>query len=1207
MATDKTPDYLRGLLIPDPRFQFANIDDSASTYTENTPRPGIPAAQQSSDVVLETSGTQEDQTDVRIYAQRPGFPEDRGGSFLWRNAVQTSGLKWQGWEPPHTINGIERVDPAQTGSEYYRSFDAITTQNDTIVMVSQQTGTTGSPVSVWHKTPTATTWTQGQIAADSDLEPDHNIESADFPHAGPALCMLPSGRLLCFFWVYMGIDTSSAPKKKWQIRSHYSDDNGATWELANGFCLNEPLEGFTDTSTDKNYQPGRLRAAYKDGQIILLSSMFDASVDTGQSAPACPANILGQWASSNLGASFELIGHTARTDEHAVGFDVAVSGGNFVVCWIHGHDDVKVARVGTAYQLVTAATSTTLSYPTPGMNKGSGTAEEYTYQWDLSITAAPDSSLYITAVNHWFSSEIDTRHAAVIVASYDRGATWERVASGWNGKNRKTDGTSTPGNPTGFLHLTNMYTRAASGDDSNQTANRDQLREVVGTWYRGRLVLFVRGEKTDGNAQSTNDYAEGIPDKAIHALYCGGYSNLTIGSITTANTLRDRANYAKHWIPLFRPDEYGAGWATTSSGVSTQEILANANSEPYLKLTTGTGSGAAGQRFYEDPTLDDDGVRTTTTSTSGSKTHAEFVVDVVAGGLVSDRSIAVELRNGNPNKAERVSLRFARSGTTADVAIYDEVAGAQLAQKKLNNFTVTMPAEFRVCIHNQKIVVFARSYDADENDRFFNLLYESGAGALALEAVSGKYCEARFGGLSSGGSSTQNESHWYKFQAGSHDGDSVDCGVPRLADWFDYTSPRDVAGRFFSSSPLYVEHGVKVAAKDGPAHKAEEWQIETRHDYPVESMHHELQPSPARPWRSKDTTANAAITWKIDDAAAALPLGTSYGLYLGNCNFRFATLEAYDGSSWTTIADIDTATECAFIRKGNTFAPDPGSTNAPQTSPHFITYGSLAGYTFNAAHGAGVTPKPFSIDQNSEGVFSASATRRAKIIVAGDTSAAGASGTGAIWSRDLVVLFHGAENLAYEKIRLTIPSSGTGSTPNTTADGYWQIGIAIWGHLAAFGRQYSRGHIRGMETNAEIFTNKGGKRRAVRYGPPRRTVEFSWSDPVDVSQMQGTTPTPDYVKGYNNGSAGIVATVADAPWLLQGLISTLDGPVVPVVYLPSIPTNAETNQILDPNRMLYGRIVSSSVRIENELGSEWLGTDAGEVVTATAIRIDEEV
>ncbi len=48
-------------------------------------------------------------------------------------------------------------------------------------------------------------------------------------------------------------------------------------------------------------------------------------------------------------------------------------------------------------------------------------------------------------------------------------------------------------------------------------------------------------------------------------------------------------------------------------------------------------------------------------------------------------------------------------------------------------------------------------------------------------------------------------------------------------------------------------------------------------------------------------------------------------------------------------------------------------------------------------------------------------------------------------------------------------------------------------------------------------------------------------------------------------------------------------------------------QIDDRNQFLYGRIVTASHRIENQIGEEWIGGGEGETVTVTAIRIEEEV
>ena len=182
----------------------------------------------------------------------------------------------------------------------------------------------------------------------------------------------------------------------------------------------------------------------------------------------------------------------------------------------------------------------------------------------------------------------------------------------------------------------------------------------------------------------------------------------------------------------------------------------------------------------------------------------------------------------------------------------------------------------------------------------------------------------------------------------------------------------------------------------------------------------------------------------------------------------------------------------------------------------------------------------------------------------------------------------------------------TGSGTNSTVSGNWEIGTIIWGHIAVFGRQYSNGHIRSIETNSELFTGTGGQRRAVERGPARRSVEFSWVDPIDISAPGDTRPSPDYIQ-TTSGDA-IVASVENTPFLVQGLLSRLKGSVVPVVFLPSLPSGAAgAYQIDDRHRFIYGRVVTASHRIENQIGEEWIGGGAGETVTVTALRIEEEV
>ena len=153
----------------------------------------------------------------------------------------------------------------------------------------------------------------------------------------------------------------------------------------------------------------------------------------------------------------------------------------------------------------------------------------------------------------------------------------------------------------------------------------------------------------------------------------------------------------------------------------------------------------------------------------------------------------------------------------------------------------------------------------------------------------------------------------------------------------------------------------------------------------------------------------------------------------------------------------------------------------------------------------------------------------------------------------------------------------------------------------------SRAHRSRAPCSSPVF-REGGFRTATKLGPARRRVSLSWKDPIDLSGMMGTQPAPDYIKSSDAAGKGILASVSDTPFLLQGLIEAIDGGATPVVFLPAIPTaSAQTSVILNPHRMLYGRVTSKRQQIENEFGDEWAGNDTGEVATATTIRIEEDV
>ena len=1228
MGDEATKTTARGLLIPDPRVTFKDTYKPAlSVVTEAGPRVGVPQATIDSDMILETAGSQSGGGDVRIVTQYSGHPKTKGGAFTWYNQSDTATLKHRGWEPPWTFTGLEEVKALAAGRQRAVNFDVLTTGNDTIVGAGIYPTTSGATSSdpwailVWHKSPTAATWSEVTVCADANLNEGETIQSAridgwssNTSNNGPALLELPDGRLLCFFWVRI---YSDADGKYWQIRSHISKDNGATWSLYQEYSLSTPL--YEQYATQQEHFPGRLRAAYKDGQILLLATIREeipSATPSGFVGTKIGRTILGQWASSSLGGSFDLVEKWDGTEAQSGGFfDVVTHTGQFVVVNVHDPDaqTIELRKIGSAFQKLSTATridvpETLGAGDRDGGSGGSSHAPNFLNRGELTLTKSPEGLLFLCFVRIGHLSNPLTKQNAEIIVSYDGGDTWEDVGGKWDSATT-TDWDAGDG---GFYSANyDLGTDGSGGSVDNQHI-RDRLRHIAATWQRGRLVLLSSYDETDPSATAGDEQAGPITEQGVYALYLGGYSTLTLGSAVGTNRLERRANYRQHWLPFAHPELTGNAWTQTTAGTHSGTFAVDSNGQRYAQYSTGSGSGATGQRFYADANLARPTVRDTASSSSHTmRIHAEWACHVTSGGSIVNSGIGIKFRNGRPGAGEIFTIRLKADGT---VTIWDDNGSAQRYTGTLSSAGLAYPAAFRMVTYDRKVALYAQNYRANSADRQWVKLYESANAELTEAAATGRHCEIEFGHLAAGGATTQNISRWYYVQAGAHnDATGPVCAVPHTNDWIGFTSPQDLGPRFYSGSALYVSDGVKLKAKDGPSAKGDTWKIQTRYDFGIENVHHEISASPARVWRSTGTAAEAQIRWDVDANAAAYTPGAALAVYLGNVNFRQCVLQGYDQSgAWVDLATIDTRQQVHFLRKGNTVSADTSGTT--HRSPHFHTYNSLAGsrFVFNPA-ASSANPDPFPILSNTEGVFSNTATAAAVskspiLRLDGDVSSMPANGVGEIWYKDVLTVVHVLAANSYQRFRIKIPTTiAGGSTLNGTYEGYWQIGTVIIGHLAIFGRQYAQGHIRQISPNADLQTQRGGTRRATRLGPARRSVEFAWADSIDVTQIQEANPAPDYFKIRTLATSDPVATVADTAWQMEGLISSLDGPVTPVVYVPavSVVTTAgtTTETILDPNRMLYGRIVSDRYRIENVLGSEW----ADEVVTASAIRIDEEV
>lgn len=377
MAAVVARDTLRGLVIPDPRITEATIESSESSYTQAGPRVGIPVAQVDSAMVLDATGTQSAGGSIDVQTQRAGMPSGQQASFVWRGGAAES---YRGWNPPWIFDDWAWIHKSTTAG-FWKHPHSITLSSGSILTVA----TRESQYVIAYTTTTA------------------NVSSAvtvfDYGAAGtyswqPCLVTLPSGRILCFFWTE--IDATH-----FQMRMHYSDNDGASWTTGAKAVLPASVGA----------QPRRIRAAYANGQILMLVWHTNGTSEE-----------IRQYASGDLGATFSLVETLTASDR---GYPEIVAVDNVFVCaYIGGGLDIgstatyvpNVVRLASAFQTISTSerilgcdAASTTEYATVG-------GSVYT-DGDLAMALDEDGCLYL--LGRSMSSQL-----LYYTRSTDGGVTW---------------------------------------------------------------------------------------------------------------------------------------------------------------------------------------------------------------------------------------------------------------------------------------------------------------------------------------------------------------------------------------------------------------------------------------------------------------------------------------------------------------------------------------------------------------------------------------------------------------------------------------------------------------------------------------------------------------------------------------------------------------------------------------------------------------
>lgn len=1090
MAKRQPLSDLRGLVIPE-----ASILDATVTVTSQAgPRAGVVVPDQTTGLSLHGSGeldaaSEATTTTIELATARGGNVGD--ATIRWR----FSGDTYRSWDAPVALAGWEYLARSTT-ADRYRAPHAI-----------RRASTGLACVAVVYDSNTVQVYRQDGYG---------KWQSATVENTGATtrvtLVDLPSGRLLCLYTVSVGASTT-------QIRSAYSDDDGATWTTGTSACLPSAFAGASSTIK-------RLRAVELNGQIALFL-WSQVSADE-----------VYQYVSSDGGNLFSLV-ETLSTSTVAYP-DLAVLRGSIHLVTLKYDAAFTPSTIRAQSRRLASASqpASTASTSNIGTNAVWGTYSAGAFTaGDLTIAGTDDGFLWVYGV------DFDTggTRAGIIRVSPDAGATWYDNHS------------NSHGGVSGTLIAWN-------GDSTTC------LRELSACPERGRVVLAHTPQTSPGGV-ATNF-------TSLCAGYMGGWS--TVGMADPLNgEWWEQAGWDYAYLPIDLPTDTGTLWTRTLTGGATEVLGATG-----LTLTaTGT------DRIYytASPTI---------SSGLAEGILWEGQVLVSAGQLVLD----LRLTDGTNGYSVQAVV------STTQVQIYDMGAGGTLLHTLA--IDATSGIVLRVALDNTSTSVWTGAtgrvrawaridgpysgaspiLHGPRQDREWTHVGVTSTLTSAAYAAN----RVRWGAVTAAGTGTYR---WVLYSTGTQTAGNLAESVNG-----------DVHGALVppASSPLHLTDGARIHGVNGPTSSGDTYTMAPAFEYPISAINPLVSPSPRRRWRSTgDALAQDIVLTGLDLGAR---LGDTWAVYVAGANWQTATLFR-DSTGTNKILDLDLAAgliNLGFTRARDLVFPTAGGAGA---SPTYYGEGALEGCYLD--FGSNRVRK---IAANTSGAWltggtaSYNSTRiRLDSYDAGDPT----SGTCTLRMTRGLWLIETMQST--DTLMLRIPAQDT-------AENYLTLGTLLIGKVRWFGQQYSRGRGLSFTPAYELSETRSGARRVRRLGPTRRAYEVAWDDGVDTTGLHSlaTVGAPDYwTLGYTGADA--VADIAGTPRTLSGIISSTSGAYLPVVLAPSVPQQGSAPgtagiPILDPERHLYGRIVTETLRVDADpsvRGDEF--RDPGEVVKIGSVVLEEEL
>ncbi len=680
------------------------------------------------------------------------------------------------------------------------------------------------------------------------------------------------------------------------------------------------------------------------------------------------------------------------------------------------------------------------------------------------------------------------------------------------------------------------------------------LKNIDASSYLGGSILAFNW--------STNT---AITGDSLGLLFLGGYS--TNPSLDTKNDFLkqnayNRKTYTFTYLPLETPPNLNS---VTTSGTGTEDLL----TAGFLNVNV------------TFPQSDRKYLWTGSNAQNGGYVKAIFY-DVAIGSGANVGQTFIEVTHTGVTKLKSGIKILARA---SQFTIIDSVSGVSLATITQNSLTGT---EIFIAINANKATVWYKNMSND-NLRKYTVALDTTT--LSTVAAASSYVLTAEFGIDNFPTVGTAKVKFKSFLVGSDNAVGNNL-VSQDSDELAYRSYPD------TGNSLYIDDKINISVQNGVTYFNESWQLLPESQYPIDNVFHLVSPTPRNYWISESVSSGAKsserIAFNLDKSGSSnvTELGNDIiGVHLGNINFRTFKIQYHNGVSWVDKATIDTSNTMnhGYTLRGLTLVQD--KTNVVDQSYYF--FNELKGFIAECTVGATVTYHK--IVSNTEGVFGNSNAKICTILL--ETAPSG-NGTVKIIPSSVtaVVSLNGSQASSWAILIDT----------QETLEKNFRIGHLSIGPIAITGTQYSKGRQILIESGS-ITTEQPDRTSYTKVvSPVRRKVDLSWSDGVDLSEFYDNNPDPDYYKSSSSGGALAVSNYQDAPYMMEGLLTYLQGNQLPLVYLPALTTTTDT-RIFNRRAEHLLSTVEGDISIESVTGDELRGNGQGEVMRVGTISIQEVV